>query len=101
MSHPDPTVDRRSGFLPPSFSDSKNLGSGITIPYFIALGKDKNFTVTNKFYASEHPLILGEYHQAFKNSNFLADFGFTQGYKNTSIQKGRKNLTSSQNLQKF
>ena len=87
MSHPDPTVDRRSGFLPPSFSDSKNLGSGITIPYFIALGKDKNFTVTNKFYASEHPLILGEYHQAFKNSNFLADFGFTQGYKNTSDTK--------------
>ena len=27
----------------------------------------------------EHPLILGEYHQAFKNSNFLADFGFTEG----------------------
>ena len=51
------------------------------------MGKDKNFTVTNKFYASEHPLILGEYHQAFKNSNFLADFGFTQGYKNTSDTK--------------
>ena len=87
MSHPDPTVDRRSGFLPPSFSDSKNLGSGITIPYFIALGKDKNFTVTNKFYASEHPLILGEYHQAFKNSNFLADFGYTEGYKNITNNK--------------
>ena len=26
LSHPDPSVDRRSGFLVPSFSDSKNLG---------------------------------------------------------------------------
>ena len=32
LSHPDPTVDRRSGFLPPSFSDSKNLGAGVSIP---------------------------------------------------------------------
>ena len=26
LSHPDPTVERRSGFLPPSISDTKNLG---------------------------------------------------------------------------
>ena len=80
FSHPDPSVDRRSGFLPPSFEDTKNLGSGITVPYF-ALNKDKNFTLTNKFYVSENPLIIGEYHQAFKNSNFLADFGYTEGFK--------------------
>ena len=34
LSHPDPTVDRRSGLLTPSFSDSKNLGAGLKIPYF-------------------------------------------------------------------
>ena len=27
----DPTVDRRSGFLPPAFSDTKNLGSSIKV----------------------------------------------------------------------
>ena len=26
LSHPDPTVKRRSGFLVPSFQDTKNLG---------------------------------------------------------------------------
>ena len=31
LSHPDPTVDRRTGFLTPSFLDTKNLGSGLTI----------------------------------------------------------------------
>ena len=87
LSHPDPTVDRRSGFLAPSFSDTKNLGSGISIPYFMDLGNDKNFTFTNKFYVSENPLFLGEYHQAFKNSYFLTDFGYTKGYKKTSNSK--------------
>ena len=50
--HPDPTVDRRSGFLPPTLYDSKNLGSGISLPYFINLGADKNFTLTNRIYST-------------------------------------------------
>ena len=87
LSHADPTVDRRSGFLPPSFSSSKNLGTGISVPYFFNLAGDKNFTFTNRIYASENPLFLGEYHQAFKNSNLLADFGFTEGYKKLVLPK--------------
>ena len=39
--HPDPTVDRRSGFLLPRYSDTKNLGSGISIPYYYAIDKEK------------------------------------------------------------
>ena len=69
------------------FSDTKNLGIGLSVPYFFALDDDKNFTLTNRFYVSENPLFFGEYHQAFKNSSFLADFGFTEGYKNTSASK--------------
>ncbi len=87
LSHPDPSVDRRSGFLVPSISDSKNLGYGVSIPYFFDIDKDKNFTFTNKFFIDENPLFTGEYHQAFQNSNFIADFGFTEGYNNTSATK--------------
>ena len=81
LYHPDPTVDRRSGLLPPSFSDSKNLGAGLTVPYFLALGSDKNLTLYNRFYDDENPLFFIEYNQAFKNSNMLIDFGYTEGYK--------------------
>ena len=87
LSHPDPTVERRSGFLPPTLYNSNNLGSGISVPYFFDLGKDKNLTFTNRIYASENPLFIGEYHQALKDSDLLADFGFTEGYKNTSSSK--------------
>ena len=49
--------------------------------------KDKNFTINKQIFARENPLFIGEYHQAFKSSNFLADFGYTEGYKNTSKTK--------------
>ena len=87
LSHPDPTVKRRSGFLIPSLTDSKNLGSGFSIPYFFDVAKDKNFTFVSKIYADENPLFMGQFHQAFKNASFLADFGYTRGYKNTTLSK--------------
>ncbi|MDC0943022.1 hypothetical protein OAR49_00090 [Pelagibacteraceae bacterium] len=87
LSHPDPSVDRRSGFLPPSFSNTKNLGEGISIPYFFDIAKNKNFTITNRIYGSENPLFFGEYHQALKDSSLIADFGFTEGYKKTNSSK--------------
>ena len=34
LSHPDPSVKRRSGFLTPSFSDTKNLGSSVKFLIF-------------------------------------------------------------------
>ena len=87
LSHPDPTVDRRSGFLPPTFYNTKNLGSGISIPYFWALNDDKNLTLNSRLLNSEHPLFTAEYHQVFKNSSLVADFGYTKGYKKTTSNK--------------
>ena len=94
LSHPDPSVDRRSGFLVPFITNSKNLGSGVSIPYFYAIDKDKNFTFTNRLYNKENPFFNGEYHQVFKNSTLITDFGFTEGYKNSSTKKKkRKQIT--------
>ena len=82
--------------------DTKNLGSGISIPYFFDLGVDKNFTITNRLYATENPLILGEYHQAFKNSNFLLILTdlLMVIKKQVILKKGRKNLIFLQDLLK-
>lgn len=87
LAHPDPTVKRRSGFLSPSYSDTKNLGSSLNLPYFWAIDNDKDLTINNRLFASEHPLFLGEYRQVFKNSELILDFGHTQGYNKTSSTK--------------
>ena len=110
LAHPDPSVDRRSGFLLPSFSDTKNLGASFGIPYFWALNKSKDFTLTTKLFTSENPLFLGEYRQAFEKSNLIMDFSFTEGYKKTSqtksaggkshfFSKFAKNFTGKNNSQ--
>ena len=87
LSHPDPTVKRRSGFLVPTLVNTKNLGNGISIPYFFAVDEDKNFTLNNKIFLTENPLLAGQYQQAFKNMTLFSDFGYTKGYKDTSAKK--------------
>jgi LPS-assembly protein len=86
FSHPDPTVKRRSGLLAPSFSNSTNLGTGLSIPYFWNIAKDKDVTFAPKFYLNENPLLLAEYRQDFVNSYLVVDAGYSQGYK----KKGKK-----------
>jgi len=80
-------VDRRSGFLPPTYTDSKNLGSGFSLPYYWAINKDRDLTFTNKIFVNENPLFLGQYRQAFKKSDLNLDFGYTDGYKKNTATK--------------
>ena len=40
LAHPDPSVKRRSGFLPPAWDDTKNLGLGLKLPYFFDIDND-------------------------------------------------------------
>ena len=76
-------------FLPPAFTDSKNLGFGASIPYFFALGKDKNFTLTNNLFFDENPLMTGEYHQVFKDSAFLQTLVLLKVIKKPRLRKER------------
>ena len=103
LAHPDPTVDRRSGFLTPSYNDTKNLGSSVSLPYFWAIGNDKDLTINNRLFFRENPIFLAEYRQVFKNSDLVFDFGFTDGYKNTTKTKksGEKSHFFSKLIKKF
>ena len=79
--HPDPTVKRQSGFLVPRFTDSSMVGFGSTIPYFWAMSKDKDMTISPKLYANENLIFFNEYRQAFNRSNLIVDTSYTKGYK--------------------
>ena len=52
LSLPDPTVERRSGFLEPSFRSDSYLGSIIRIPYYFAIAPDTNFQLS-PFYSTK------------------------------------------------
>jgi len=85
--HPDPTVKRQSGFLPPLFTNSSTVGTGFGLPYFWAISNDKDLTFTTKTYSKENILFLNEYRQAFRNGFLTLDTSFTKGYKNTDSKK--------------
>ncbi|HZT87407.1 MAG TPA: LPS assembly protein LptD [Stellaceae bacterium] len=67
MSHPDPSVKRASGFLPPTIGSSSTNGEHISIPYFLVLGPDKDLTLAPRFTTSAGELLVGEYRQRFGN----------------------------------
>jgi len=84
FSHPDPTVQRKSGFLSPSFLNIGQIGNSIKIPYFFAISENKDLTLTPIYYFDQHPLLLAEYREKFENGDFSLEAGVTQGYKKTN-----------------
>src|SRR5262249_49246469 len=66
-SPPAPSVKRAGGFLPPSAGISGNLGAHVTIPYFWALGPDKDLTLAPRFTTQAGPVGAAEYRQRFGN----------------------------------
>jgi len=85
--HPDPSVERRSGFLQPQLNNSNILGSSLYIPYFHTLSKNKDITFKPTVFDSEIFMFQNEYRQVNENSNFIATFGLTKGYQTLNEPK--------------
>ena len=102
FSHPDPTVKRESGFLPPTLANlGSDIGSTIKIPYFYPVSQSADFTISPVYYFKQNPLLLGEYREKFKNGDLSLEGGFTQGYKEISTTKtegSRNHLYGNLNL---
>ena len=88
ISHPDPSVKRRSGFLPPVIKTIENLGRTIRTPYFIEISKDKDLTITPIYYFDENHVYNTSYRQAFKHGFLNVETSYTEGYKRVE-QQGR------------
>lgn len=49
LSHPDPTLKRKTGFLVPTAGLSSSLGANVTIPYYWTLGDNQDVTFAPRF----------------------------------------------------
>ncbi|NNE88893.1 MAG: LPS-assembly protein LptD [Silicimonas sp.] len=63
---PDPSLDRATGALIPRFRQSTDLGTGIKLPYFIAIGDHADLTVT-PYYSSVTNTIEFRYRQLLRH----------------------------------
>ncbi|MBU3028872.1 LPS-assembly protein LptD [Paracoccus marinaquae] len=66
ITAPDPTVERRSGFLRPEIRTTSNLGFGIKLPYFQTLGDHADLTFTPYVSASWTRTLELRYRQAWQ-----------------------------------
>lgn len=78
MRVPDPTLERGTGFLFPNFRTTSALGVGIETPYFIALGPDKDLTLSPAV-TSKNSRTLGlRYRQAFARGRLTFEGALTR-----------------------
>ncbi len=88
FSHPDPTVRRKSGFLPPSFGGSTTYGYSARIPYFWAIDPSRDATITPFITTDDGPILEGEYRQRFDFGGF--DLSVSAGWLDTAADGGRE-----------
>lgn len=67
LTHPDPTVDRRSGLLAPMIGSSRVFGGFARMPLFLAFTDSIDMTVEPIVTAREPPILALEYRQRFNS----------------------------------
>ena len=87
MSHPDPTVKRKSGFLAPTFGASDELGFHTQIPYFWAISEDKDLTIKPIYTARQSIVMAGEYNQRVVDGVLRVDASATVAER-TRVKSG-------------
>ncbi len=77
LSHPDPTVKRKSGFLVPGFGNSSDLGFIFSLPFYWVIDDDKDATITPIYTSEEGPVLGLEYRQALMSGSLNLDSSVT------------------------
>ena len=90
--HPDPSVKRRSGLLQPRLNNSNILGTSINLPYYHVISHDRDYTFKPTIFDNRVYMFQNEYRQENENSSFIADFGYTKGYK-SKLSNNRNSMS--------
>lgn len=72
LSHPDPSVTKKSGFLAPTFRTDTELGQAVSTPYFFNLAPNYDVTLSPIFTTDAGQVLAGEYRQLFRSGQLRA-----------------------------
>ncbi len=86
--HPDPTVDRQTGFLVPRYRSSTALGVDVTVPYYWALAPNRDLTFSPRFTSEEGVVLASEYRERTRDGRFSIDASLTRA--NTPSEDNRR-----------
>ncbi len=88
FSHPDPSVKKASGFLPPTMGYGNTLGFHATLPYYWDIAPDKDATIRPMITTSAGVVLGGEYRERFANGYMVNDGTVEAGGGSESANAG-------------
>lgn len=94
LSHPDPSVKRKSGVLAPTFGVSSLLGSSIQIPYFWAINRESDLTFDPIISTDNLPVVTGEYRHRFSDGEHRTRISATQDDAQNGSDRFRGHIDS-------
>jgi LPS-assembly protein len=77
FSHPDPTVDRATGFLIPEFRQSSVYGYGARVPYYWVIDDYSDLTFSPLLTTGDGAVAVIEYRRAFESGSFTTAASLT------------------------
>ncbi len=78
MAHPDPSVERASGLLPPNIGRNRRLGAFYEQPYYWAISDSQDLTASLRLHSTVNPLVGLQYRRRFWSGELQLDTTMTQ-----------------------
>ena len=89
LRHPDPTLSRASGFLPPDYLQSDVFGQAIKVPWHWVIDDHSDATITPFLTTKDGPLLEGEYRRRFETGSLWLSGAIThQDYDGSDALHG-------------
>ncbi len=95
---PDPTLKRATGFLIPRLRSTSGLGTGLKMPYFIALGDSRDLLLTPYITTRADSTLELRYRQAFATGTIELDGSVTHDDLGPANPRGFLAVTGAFNL---
>lgn len=79
FAHPDPSVDRASGFLIPRVDWDEGRGGSVEIPYLLVISPSEDWLFSPQINTKVAPLLNLQWRRRFANGTIVARGGYTYG----------------------
>ncbi|MDR1693758.1 MAG: LPS assembly protein LptD [Lactobacillaceae bacterium] len=88
FSHPDPSVKRRSGVLPPSFNSNNYFGARITGKYFWSISDNESVLISPGISSKIGPILSVDYDKYVYNGELRLSGSYLKDNKNDDYGNG-------------
>jgi len=78
IAHPDPTIERASGVLPPDIGRNRRLGTFYEQPYYWAISPSQDLTASLRLHGNVNPLLGLDYRKRFWSGEMSLETTFTE-----------------------